>query len=208
MFVRSAGGRELAWQYRNVRVDEPGQPSYVLGHAQDVTELRDVQEQLRQLAMTDDLTALHNRRGFFINGMRLLVDVVRQEKGAALFYVDIDGLKRINDTYGHDAGSALIVSTADVLKNSFRAADVLARIGGDEFVALAHLHSELDVETLCARLREHLRDFNAARTRPYEVDLSIGATLVDDPADQNLEEFIARADAAMYRDKRASDRQS
>ena len=136
MFVRAANGRELAWKYRNVRVDEPGQPSYVLGHAQDVTELRDAEEQLRQLAMTDDLTGLFNRRGFLVNGSRVLHDAVRQSKSAAVFYVDIDGLKAINDQHGHNAGSAMIVAAADTLKNSFRAADILARIGGDEFVAL------------------------------------------------------------------------
>ena len=71
-------------------------------------------------------------------------------------------------------------------------------------MALAHLHGERDVETLCARLREHLRAFNASRQRPYEIDLSIGATLVDEPAEQDLEEFIARADEAMYQEKRAA----
>ena len=71
-------------------------------------------------------------------------------------------------------------------------------------MALAHLHSERDVETLCTRLREHLREFNASRQRPYVVDLSIGATLIDDSADEDLEEFIARADEAMYQEKRAA----
>jgi diguanylate cyclase (GGDEF)-like protein len=126
----------------------------------------------------------------------------------ALFFMDLNGLKQINDKLGHMTGDEALRDTAEVLRNTFRGSDIVARIGGDEFVALAHLHSELDVETLCARLREHLREFNAARTRAYEVDLSIGATLVDEPADQDLEEFIARADEAMYRDKRAVGRES
>jgi PAS domain S-box-containing protein len=115
MFIRSASGRDLAWKYRNIRIDEPGQPSYVLGHAQDVTELRDAEQQLRQLAMTDDLTGLLNRRGFLVNGSRVLHDAVRQGKNAAVFYVDVDGLKSINDQYGHGAGSDLIVAAADAL---------------------------------------------------------------------------------------------
>ena len=108
MFLRASSGRELAWKYRNIRVDEPGSASYVLGHAQDVTELHDAEEQLRQLAMTDDLTGLLNRRGFLANGSRSLHDAVRHGRSAAVFYVDIDGLKGINDQHGHDAGSSLI----------------------------------------------------------------------------------------------------
>ncbi len=116
-------------EYRNVRIDEPGKPAYVLGHAQDVSELREAEQQLRQLAMTDDLTGLLNRRGLLANGSRVLRDAVAHGKGAAVFYVDIDGLKAINDDHGHDAGSMLIVAAAEAMKNSFRAADVLASIG-------------------------------------------------------------------------------
>jgi two-component system cell cycle response regulator len=155
------------------------------------------------LLLIDELTQLKNRRGFFELGEQALKIARREQHTMALFFMDLNGLKQINDNLGHVTGDEALRDTADVLRNTFRGSDIVARIGGDEFVALAHLHSELDVETLCARLREHLREFNAARTRPYEVDLSIGATLVDDPADQNLEEFIARADEAMYRDKRA-----
>ena len=117
---------------------------------------------------------------------------------------DQNGLKQINDNLGHLTGDDALRDTAEVLRKTFRGSDIVARLGGDEFVALAHLHSARDIETLCARLREQLREFNASRQRPYQVDLSIGATLVDGPADLNLEEFIARADEAMYQEKRAA----
>ena len=120
----------------------------------------------------------------------------------ALFFMDLNGLKQINDSLGHMSGDDALRDTANVLRHTFRGSDIVARFGGDEFVALAHLHSELDIETLCARVREHLREFNAAGTRPYPVDLSIGATLIDHPEDQDLEAFIARADEAMYSEKR------
>ena len=74
MFVRASNGRELAWKYHNVTVREPGQAPYVLGHAQDVSELREAQERLTQLAMTDDLTGLHNRRGFLSDGAKTLAE--------------------------------------------------------------------------------------------------------------------------------------
>jgi diguanylate cyclase (GGDEF)-like protein/PAS domain S-box-containing protein len=201
MFLRAANGRELAWKYRNIRVDEPGRSSYVLGHAQDVTELHHAEEQLRQLAMTDDLTGLFNRRGFLANGSRILHDAVRQGRRAAVFYVDIDGLKGINDQHGHDAGSSLIRAAGEALKNSFRAADVLARIGGDEFVALVIVPPD-DITTITNRLTWHLDKFNTGAGLPYQLALSIGVAHFAPNASDSLESLISEADAAMYRQKR------
>ena len=201
MYVQAADGRELVWKYHNVRIDEPGKPSYVLGHAQDVTELREAEERLRQLAMTDDLTGLLNRRGFLVNGSRLLSDAVAHGKGAAVFYVDIDGLKAINDVYGHDAGSTLIVAAAEAMKNSFRAADVLARIGGDEFVALVIVPPD-DIATIGNRLKWHVDKFNASSARPCSLSMSIGVARLDLGTSTTLEALVHEADMAMYRLKR------
>lgn len=178
------------------------------------TQRREREEHLRRsaenLSLIDELTQLKNRRGFFELAGQALKSARREQQTMALFFMDLNGLKQINDTLGHVTGDDALRDTAQVLRNTFRGSDIVARLGGDEFVALAHLHSELDVETLCARLREHQREFNASRQRPYEVDLSIGATLVDEPADEDLdlEEFIARADEAMYQAKRAANRHS
>ncbi|HKR37657.1 MAG TPA: diguanylate cyclase [Steroidobacteraceae bacterium] len=178
-------------------------------HRSDLAR-REREETLRRsaenLSLIDELTQLKNRRGFFELGEQALKIARREQHTMALFFMDLDGLKQINDTLGHMTGDDALRDTAAVLRHTFRGSDIVARLGGDEFVALAHLNSELDVETLCARLREHLQEFNSARTRPYQVDLSIGATLVDDPADQDLEAFIARADEAMYREKRRTAR--
>lgn len=201
MFVRTRDGRELAWQFRNVKVTEPGQAPYVLGHAQDVTALREAQEQLRLLAMTDELTGLHNRRGFFVNGSRVLADAVRQHKGAAVIYADIDGLKAINDAHGHDAGSSLIRHAADVLRNTFRAADVVARVGGDEFVALG-IVPPADVGTIMKRLGWHLDRFNTASGLPYRLSMSVGVSHFDPGESQTLEDLVTEADDAMYQRKR------
>jgi diguanylate cyclase (GGDEF)-like protein/PAS domain S-box-containing protein len=201
MHVRAADGRMLAWKYRNVRVDEPGKTPYVLGHAQDVTELRDAEDQLRRLAMTDDLTGLLNRRGFLVNGSRVLHDAVTHNRNAALFYVDIDGLKNINDQYGHDAGSSLIVAAADTLKNSFRAADVLARIGGDEFVALVIVPPD-DIATITNRLRWHVDKFNGHSSLPYALSMSYGVSHYQHGSADTLESLLKAADVAMYQRKR------
>lgn len=201
MYVQAVGGRELSWKYRNVRIDEPGKPSYVLGHAQDVTELREAEQHLRQLAMTDDLTGLLNRRGFLVNGSRLLRDAVAHGKRAAVFYVDIDGLKAINDDHGHDAGSTLIVAAAEAMKNSFRAADVVARMGGDEFVALVILPPD-DVATISNRLKWHVAKFNTSSALPYSLSLSVGVSRLDRETSTTLEGLVNEADTAMYRHKR------
>jgi two-component system, cell cycle response regulator len=181
-------------------------------HRSDI-ERRQREEHLRRSAenrsLIDELTQLRNRRGFFELGEQALQAARREQQILGLFFMDLNGLKQINDTLGHMTGDDALRDTAEVLRNTFRGSDIVARLGGDEFVALAHLHSELDIETLCARLREHLREFNASGQRPYQVDLSIGAALVDDPSEQSLEEVIARADEAMYQEKRAaSDRHS
>jgi diguanylate cyclase (GGDEF)-like protein len=167
---------------------------------------REREERLRRsaenLSLIDELTQLQNRRGFFELAEQALQIARREQQTMALFFMDLNGLKQINDTLGHIAGDDALRDTAAVLRHTFRGSDIVARFGGDEFLALANLHSELDIETLSARLREHLQEFNAASTRPYQVDLSIGATLIDHPEDQSLEAFIARADEAMYSEKR------
>jgi diguanylate cyclase (GGDEF)-like protein len=176
-------------------------------HRADI-ERRQREEHLRRSAenrsLLDELTQLGNRRGFFELGEQALQTARRERQTLGLFFMDLNGLKQINDTLGHMTGDDALRDTAAVLRNTFRGSDIVARLGGDEFVALAHLHSERDIETLCTRLREHLREFNASGLRRYDVDLSIGATLVDDTAEQTLEELIARADEAMYQEKRAA----
>jgi two-component system, cell cycle response regulator len=161
-------------------------------------------EHMQSLSLIDELTQLKNRRGFFELGEQALKLARREQYTMALFFMDLNGLKLINDQLGHMTGDEALRDTAAVLRHTFRDSDIVARLGGDEFVALAHLHSEHDVDTLSARLRDHLRQFNAEHDRPYQLDISIGATLVDEPADEDLEAFIARADQAMYREKRAA----
>jgi diguanylate cyclase (GGDEF)-like protein len=119
-----------------------------------------------------------------------------------LFFVDLNGLKQINDSLGHLAGDQALRDTAVVLQQTFRDSDIIARIGGDEFVALAHVHK--DTTALRARLREHLADFNSRHSNPYLLNVSIGTTIVNIHTDDDIQELIARADAAMYEEKRAS----
>ncbi|HEX2494051.1 MAG TPA: diguanylate cyclase, partial [Steroidobacter sp.] len=158
-------------------------------------------ERMQTLSLVDELTRLKNRRGFLELAQQALKVAKREQHALGLFFMDLNGLKEVNDTYGHLAGDQALRDAAHVLRQTFRDSDIVGRLGGDEFVALAHVAR--DVEALRARLRQHLADFNVASARPYVLDLSIGATLVDIAEDDDIDALIARADAAMYAEKRA-----
>lgn len=165
--------------------------------------LRRSAELLQNLSLIDELTQLRNRRGFFELAQQALKVAQREHYAMGVFFMDLNGLKRINDTLGHQAGDQALRDTAEVLRDTFRNADILARIGGDEFVAMAHVHSTQDLHALGGRLRDHLQVFNQTHRRPYPLNISVGMTLVDIPTEEDLESLLARADAAMYEEKRA-----
>jgi diguanylate cyclase (GGDEF)-like protein len=166
--------------------------------------LRRSAEQMQNLSLIDELTQLKNRRGFFELAQQALKTAKREQHALVLFFMDLNGLKQINDRLGHVSGDQALRDAATVLRQTFRASDIVARIGGDEFVALAHVHATADTDALCARLREHLAGFNLSSGQQYTLDISIGTTVVDAQTEENLEELLARADAAMYEDKRAT----
>jgi diguanylate cyclase (GGDEF)-like protein len=159
-------------------------------------------ERMQNLSLIDELTQLKNRRGFFELAGQALKVAKREHHALGLFFMDLNGLKRINDTFGHLVGDQALRDAATILLHTFRDSDIIARLGGDEFVALAHVTRDLDA--LRRRLREHLDAFNAANERGYVLDLSIGTTLVNVTTDEDIETLIARADASMYEEKRAA----
>ncbi len=201
MVVVTKSGQPRTWQYHNVLTRDAADHMYVLGHAQDVTELRQAQERLRTLAVTDDLTGLLNRRGFFTRAARILQNLAASGSSATVFYVDIVGLKQINDTYGHDRGSAMIVAAAEALSQTFRAADVVARLGGDEFVVLAQLPDHA-TPMVMRRLATHVRLINNRTQSAVRLALSVGSSHLAKGQSETLEELIRLADADMYARRR------
>jgi diguanylate cyclase (GGDEF)-like protein len=177
-----------------------GTVTHVMGVAFDVTERRRAEENVRLQAITDDLTGLYNRRGFLLLAEQERKVLHRTRTCAVLFFIDVDGLKRINDEHGHDAGDAVLIAVSELLRVSFRNADIIARLGGDEFVVLAR--DCKNAHLLHERLQSNLAEHNRAVPRPYPVSISIGATELDSREPQSLESQIARADVRMYRDKR------
>lgn len=165
-------------------------------------ELRRSAEELQHLSLVDELTGLKNRRGFFALAEQGLKIAHREKQAVVLFFIDLNGLKRINDEFGHAAGDVALRDAANVLTQTFRESDILARLGGDEFVALTRSPDNDVVYAVKSRLREQLARFNAQSGRPFVVDMSIGAAPVNDNTGESIDAIVARADAAMYEDKR------
>jgi diguanylate cyclase (GGDEF)-like protein len=166
-----------------------------------VQQLERAEAELRSLSLTDDLTGLHNRRGFFVHAEQQLKDFRRKKRDLVVFYADMDGLKQINDTLGHAQGSRAIVEVAELLKRTFRESDVIARVGGDEFIVLAADVTLELAELMNSRLVENLRMWNDKNSFDYKLSLSVGIKQMD-PNRLTLQETIAQADSQMYEDKK------
>jgi diguanylate cyclase (GGDEF)-like protein len=160
-----------------------------------------VDRELRHLALTDDLTCLYNRRAFFAAGTQLLKIAARTSQGLLLLYCDLDSLKFINDTFGHREGDMALIRCADALERTFRGADIVARIGGDEFVVLALESSTQNQEVILRRLAKNLKKANAGDSR-IKLSLSIGVARFDPKHPLSLGDLMLQADQAMYEEKR------
>jgi diguanylate cyclase (GGDEF)-like protein len=156
--------------------------------------------ELRHLALTDELTCLYNRRGFFAAAAQQLKLARRNAQSLLLLFCDLDNLKKINDSYGHREGDLALIRTADALEHAFRDSDILARLGGDEFVVLASEASTKTQEILLRRLEKNLKKLNSESR--YELSLSVGVARFDPKRAISLGELIAQADEAMYEQKR------
>jgi diguanylate cyclase (GGDEF)-like protein len=167
----------------------------------DVTENKKREEEIRILSVSDPLTELYNRRGFMALADQQMKAAARTGRKMTLLFIDIDGMKRINDTWGHEEGDRALVSAATILKQTFRESDILARIGGDEFAVLAVDAAE-NPENVLMRLAEQIGLHNVLPDRRYEISMSIGTTVYDPEVPCSLDDLISRADTLMYEQKK------
>jgi len=202
--VRPRSGPLVLWKYNNVLLTDEDVEPFVLGHAQDVTQLVKAQEALKNLSLTDDLTGQYNRRGFLTLAEQQ-IKLERHEgtaRGLLLLFADLDGLKQINDTYGHDAGSDAIITFAAIIKSVVRDSDLVARWGGDEFVILTIGSQDKNSKSITERITEKLDEYNLQSGKPYRIECSLGSAAVITTHERSIDEIIAEADAAMYHEKR------
>lgn len=157
--------------------------------------------ELRSLALTDELTGLYNRRGFLALAEQQLKCAGRNERGLMLFFLDLDRLKQINDSFGHLEGDLALIHTAEILRETFRDSDIIARFGGDEFTVLAIEASDHSETSITTRLQENLRNHNERDLR-YSLSLSMGVAQFNPKHSTSIGELMAEADQAMYEQKR------
>lgn len=170
-------------------------------------ELEEANEAIRNLLLLDDLTGLYNRRGFKLMAEQSHKDARRAGTDQIVSFIDADGLKQVNDEYGHHAGDQLLKGLADVLRHTFREADVIARLGGDEFCVLGT--AQTNGQAIAQRLAAAIANFNAeTAVRGFELKASCGISPWSAQSGQTLDEVIRQADAAMYTAKRATRRSS
>jgi two-component system, cell cycle response regulator len=155
---------------------------------------------LQRMAIVDDLTGLYNRRGFFQIAPRHLKLAHRDGKRALLAIADMDGLKQINDSFGHLEGDRAIITVAAVLKQTFRDDDVIARIGGDEFAVLAGVKGSTAEQGILTRLERNLA--SSGTGAGYSLSVSIGLAAIEAGEAADFDELLKGADHNLYEHKR------
>ena len=160
-----------------------------------------VLEELRTLSISDELTGLYNRRGFYILAEQQIKIARRAGRGMLLASADLDGLKEINDGFGHHEGDRALVDAAQILRESFRESDIIARMGGDEFVILMTEKPDISAQVLLQRVSRNLGVYNRKVTRPYPFSISVGIASFDPKEPISLNELLVRADKSMYETK-------
>jgi len=154
---------------------------------------------LENLSLVDDLTGLYNRRGFMALAEHRVKLAYRHGEVFSIAFVDLDGLKQINDALGHQIGNQALVDAANVLKHCFRESDILARLGGDEFGLFI---AEADHREIARRIQQKLHICNAEPGHQYQLSFSMGIVLGNAEKNLDITALLESADTLMYQQKR------
>lgn len=166
-----------------------------------ITPLKRMEEELRALSLTDPLTGLYNRRGFMTLAEQHLKIANRLRNKLFMLYADLDGLKIINDTFGHQEGDRVLAEAASILRETFRESDIIARIGGDEFVVMPVGTTQAEVEAITDRLQKRLKARNDVNQN-YRLSISFGVSQYDPGNPCSIDELLSRGDTEMYEQKK------
>lgn len=183
-------------------VSRDGRIESVLSISRDITARKKLEEKLHAASITDELTGLLNRRGFLLLAQEQLAIAERNKKKLSILFLDLDGMKKINDEFGHKEGDDALIDVSNVLKKSFRKSDIIARIGGDEFTVLITDTGDATVEETVARhVQDNLSVCNEGSGRGYKLSVSMGMVYYDPERPCSVEELLDGADELMYEHK-------
>jgi len=163
-------------------------------------ERHDILESLYRTTIIDELTGLYNRRGLHTLGNQQVELAKRHDDDIFIFYLDLDGMKSINDTLGHEFGDKALIDTSTIMHKTFRTTDILSRIGGDEFVVVVVKAQHEFIPIIIQRLKEYIAGMNSSNKK-YNLSISIGVSKVDLNNESPLDDAIQDADKEMYRSK-------
>ena len=163
---------------------------------------RQTENKLATLSQTDELTSLLNRRGFFNLSQDKFIFSIASHENGILFYADMDGLKKINDTYGHEEGDYAIISMANILKTAFSKTGILGRIGGDEFVILCTGQEADYIQEVTSEINALCNTHNLQSNKPYLLSISVGGIAYEYTTTESLEALLSKADKLLYKEKR------
>ena len=174
---------------------------YIVESLVDITEQKVLEEKLRTQSITDDMTGLLNRRGFFMMAKKQLKIADRSQKPLYLLFADVDNLKWINDTFGHEAGDKILVQASKIL-SSVRSSDIVGRLGGDEFAILVVGNEDSESKAhIEKRFGDLLEQANTQCDDRFSLSISYGVVRYDPASPSSIEELLSQGDKLMYASK-------
>jgi len=200
-YISYYGKKETIRNFIGIPLEQEGVRK-LLVIVEDITKQKRLEEELKGLSLKDELTGLYNRRGFFTLAEQHLKIADRVQKKVVLIFSDLDNMKWINDNLGHTEGDNALIDASSILKETFRESDIIARIGGDEFVVFA-LETQSDKEEyILNRLEHNINRHNEQARRKFKVSISTGISHYDPDAPCSIDELLSESDKLMYEMKR------
>lgn len=167
----------------------------------EMLERQAAEVRMQRRALTDELTGLYNRRGFLLMAKQKLELAHSMNTSACLLFIDLDGLKQVNDNYGHESGNRLLAAAGRVLQQTFRESDVIARLGGDEYAVFVPCC--LQTEQMLERLQTNINTFNQTCGSSYQLSMSVGVAMCQVDKETSIAQMMTQADTLMYAHKQS-----
>ncbi|RJQ17390.1 MAG: sensor domain-containing diguanylate cyclase [Nitrospiraceae bacterium] len=198
----SKSGEDIHLVINMIPLYDQGAITGTQGIAYDITERKHADELLQYISAKDELTGLYNLHTFLSMTEQQIKTAHREKKEMLVIYAGVDGMQSINDEYGHDTGDRTLIDAADILRKTFREADILARTGGDEFVISTLVTSRDMVDIIMKRLHDNLDKYNADKGGPSCLSLSFGASFGSPGKPVSIDELLSNAESNMYGQKK------